>query len=48
MFKLKTLGIRMNFLTDDDIQTFFDETVFAGKGKLENVYIKFNNITQGK
>lgn len=43
--KLKTLGIRMNFLTDDALKHFFDETVFAGKGKLENIYIKFNNIT---
>lgn len=46
--KLKTLGIRMNFISDDNIQKFFNETVFAGIGKLENIHMKFNNLTQGK
>jgi len=45
---LKSLGLRMNFLADDGIQKFFDEVVFTNISKLENIYIKHNNVTQGK
>lgn len=46
--RLTTLGIRSNFLNDDSIQKFFDDIIFSGVGKLENLYVKFNNISQTK
>lgn len=45
---LKSIGLRMNFLADDGIQKFFDDVVFTNISKLENIYIKHNNVTQGK
>lgn len=41
-----TLGLRMNFISDDAIGAFFQEVIFSGQGnKLQNLYIKQNNIS---
>lgn len=45
--KLKTLGIRMNFLNDDALKQFMSTVVFSNICALENLYVKFNNISQG-
>jgi hypothetical protein len=41
---LKTLGLRLNFINDDGFNNFFDKVVFSGISKLENLYIRENNI----
>ena len=43
--KLKTLGLRMNFLNDEGVQVFFDKVVMPGISKLESIYIGQNNIS---
>lgn len=45
---IKTLGLRMNFLSDDSIQTFFDEVIFSDMTKIENLYLTQNNISDYK
>ena len=45
---LKSLGLRMNFINDDGFTTFFNEVIFSGISKLENLYILENNLTQYK
>lgn len=45
--KLKTLAVRMNFLNDDAMKKFMKDIVFSKTCALENLYIKYNNITQG-
>ena len=42
---LKTLGLRLNFINDDGFNKFFDKVVFSGISKLENLYIRENNMT---
>ena len=37
----------MNFLNDDAIKQFMNSVVFSNICDLENLYIKFNNISQG-
>lgn len=44
--KLKTLAVRMNFLNDDAIKNFMKDVVFSNTCELENLYIKYNNVTQ--
>lgn len=44
--KLKTLAVRMNFLNDDAIKNFMKDVVFSKTCELENLYIKYNNVTQ--
>ena len=46
--KLKTLGLRMNFINDDGFTRFFDESIFSGMSKIENLYIRQNNLTEYK
>ena len=38
----------MNFINDDGFTTFFNEVIFSGISKLENLYILENNLTQYK
>lgn len=42
---LKTLGLRLNFINDDGFKSFFDDVVFSGISKLENLYIRENNLS---
>jgi hypothetical protein len=46
--KLKTLGLRMNFINDDGFSRFFDEVILSGMSKIENLYITQNNISDFK
>lgn len=43
--KLNSLAIRMNFINDDAIKTFMNDVVFSQACPLENLYLKYNNIT---
>ena len=45
---LKTLGVRMNFINDFGFTRLFDELIFSGSCKLENLYVNQNNLTQYK
>lgn len=38
----------MNFINDDGFVKFFDEVVFSGKSKLQNLYVYQNNISPYK
>jgi hypothetical protein len=42
---LKTLGLRLNFINDDGFKNFFEDVVFSGISKLENLYIRENNLS---
>ena len=46
--KLKTLGIRMNFINDDGFTQFFDQVILSGKSKINHLYINENNLTDLK
>jgi len=46
--KLKTLGIRMNFINDDGFTRFFDEVILSGMSKIRNVYVNRNNMSEYK
>jgi len=46
--KMKTLGIRMNFINDDGFTRFFEEVVLSGMSSLENLYVSQNNLTDYK
>lgn len=46
--KLKTLGIRMNFINDDGFVSFFESVVFPAKATLNNLYLNENNFTEFK
>ena len=46
--KLKTLGLRLNFINDDGFTRFFDEVVLSGMVTLENLYVSQNNLTEYK
>jgi Ran GTPase-activating protein (RanGAP) involved in mRNA processing and transport len=37
--KLKTLGLRMNFINDDGFSRFFEEVIFSGMSKIQNLYV---------
>jgi hypothetical protein len=43
---LKTLGLRLNFINDDGFKSFFEDVVFSNISKLENLYIRENNMSQ--
>lgn len=45
--KLKSLAVRMNFLNDEAIKTFMKDVVFSQACHLQNLYLKYNNITEG-
>lgn len=38
----------MNFINDDGFVKFFEEIIFSGKSKLENLYVFQNNFTPYK
>lgn len=38
----------MNFINDDGFTTFFNDVIFSGMSKLENLYITENNLSQYK
>jgi len=42
---LKTLGLRMNFINDFGFTTLFNDLIFQGSSKLENLYINLNNLS---
>lgn len=46
--RIKTLGLRMNFINDDGFTRFFDEVVFSGMTAFENLYVSQNNLTEYK
>jgi hypothetical protein len=46
--KLKTLGLRMNFINDDGFTRFFDEVILSGMSKIENLYVSRNNMSDYK
>ena len=46
--KIKTLGLRMNFINDDGFQEFFSKVIFSGKSKIDHLYINENNLTDLK
>ena len=46
--KLKTLGLRMNFINDDGFQRFFDEVILSGMSKIDSLFINQNNLTDFK
>lgn len=37
--KLKSLGVRFNFINDDGFNYLFENAIFKGKSKLTNLYI---------
>lgn len=45
---LKTLGIRMNFISDHGFADFFEAAIFSGKSKISTLYIQDNNLTESK
>jgi len=38
----------MNFINDFGFTTLFNDLIFAGNSKLENLYINLNNLSQFK
>jgi hypothetical protein len=46
--KLKSLGLRMNFINDSGFQRFFDEVVFSNMSKLDSLFITQNNFSDYK
>ena len=46
--KLKSLGIRMNFINDDGLAAFFEKVVLTGAVSLKNLYLADNNFTEYK
>lgn len=46
--KIKSLGLRLNFINDDGFTRFFDESILSGMSKIENLYISQNNLTEYK
>lgn len=42
---LKTLGLRMNFINDFGFTSLFNDLIFQGSSKLENLYINLNNLS---
>lgn len=46
--KLKTLGLRMNFINDNGFTRFFDEVIHSEQSHIENLYISQNNLSNYK
>ena len=45
---IKSLGLRMNFINDDGFTRFFNEVIFSGMSKIQNLYVNQNNLSDYK